>query len=181
MVSSIICQVVIPQCYLDNYINVRAGLLPGMQNLPQDDQSNTPASPPAGLKSVVSPPAAGVSKETEPLPAGEAPQLEEIVAEVELEPEVEAAGVEKKSERVTLPPDVKKMGVTPVGPSQKVVATSTSVKLPLTDDQVTTGLHAQIISSIRWLAEWCVRQLKKAHFHLRVIAGHTIREPDGDK
>lgn len=148
-----------------------------MQNLPQDDKGNPPTSSPGGLNTVVSPQAAGVSKETEPIPGGEAPQLEEIVADVELEPEVEAAGVEKKSETVTLPPDVKKMGVAPVGPSQPV-STAPKVKLPLTDDQISTGLHAQIISSLRWLAEWCIRQLKKAHFHLRVIAGHAIREPD---
>ncbi len=153
-----------------------------MQNLPQDDQTNTfPQSSPGGLGSGVTTPTPGVSKEAEPgTGGGEAPQLEEIVAEVELEPDVERSGVEKKSEVVTLPPDLKKMGVSAVGPQQPV-AFSTTVKLPLSDDQIAVGLHAKIIFSFRWLAEWCFRQLKKAHFHLRVIAGHAIREPDGKR
>ena len=35
-----------------------------------------------------------------------------------------------------------------------------TVTLPLTDDQVQLGLHQQVWASIRWLAEWCVRQIK---------------------
>ncbi len=34
------------------------------------------------------------------------------------------------------------------------------VTLPLTDDQIQEGLHHKIWESIRWLAEWCVRQIK---------------------
>lgn len=34
------------------------------------------------------------------------------------------------------------------------------VTLPLTDDQVKRGLHHKVWEGIRWLAEWCVRQLK---------------------
>lgn len=128
----------------------------------------------AGVAST--PATAGMPKEQEPLPQGEVP-LEEISTEVELEPGLEAIGVEKKSETITLPEDVKKMGVQAVGPSQPVTQT-TAVPLPLTDDQIVIGLHAQIISSLRWLAEWCIRQLKKAHLHLKTIAGHAVRERD---
>ncbi len=38
-----------------------------------------------------------------------------------------------------------------------------TVTLPLTEDQVEKGLHHQIWDSIRWLAEWCVRQIKMLH------------------
>lgn len=44
--------------------------------------------------------------------------------------------------------------VEPAAPSQ------ITVTLPLTDDQIKTGLHRKIVDSIRWLAEWCLRLLK---------------------
>lgn len=34
------------------------------------------------------------------------------------------------------------------------------VKIPLTDDQIQAGLHHKVWEAIRWLAEWCVRQMK---------------------
>ena len=34
------------------------------------------------------------------------------------------------------------------------------VTLPLTDDQIKKGLHHKVWEAIRWLAEWCARQLK---------------------
>jgi hypothetical protein len=34
------------------------------------------------------------------------------------------------------------------------------VKLPLTGDQIEKGLHHQVWESIRWLAEWCKRQIE---------------------
>ncbi len=34
------------------------------------------------------------------------------------------------------------------------------VTLPLTDDQIKLGLHHKIWEGIRWLAEWCARQIK---------------------
>lgn len=35
--------------------------------------------------------------------------------------------------------------------------------LPLSEAQVQEGLHHKVWESIRWLAEWCVRQAKKLH------------------
>lgn len=35
-----------------------------------------------------------------------------------------------------------------------------TVTLPLTDDEMKLALHQKIISSIRWLAEWCLRLVK---------------------
>lgn len=120
-------------------------------------------------------PAAGVHKEVEPVSSSEPATLEETVAEVELEPDMEAAGVQKISETIELPPDMKKMGVQAVGPTQPI-PTAATVQLPLSDDQIVVGLHAQIISSLRWLAEWCIRKLKKAHVHLKKMGGGVVRE-----
>ncbi len=38
-----------------------------------------------------------------------------------------------------------------------------SGELPLTEAQVQEGLHHKVWESIRWLAEWCVRQAKMLH------------------
>lgn len=37
------------------------------------------------------------------------------------------------------------------------------VTLPLTEEQVEKALHLQVWESIRWLATWCVRQIKMLH------------------
>lgn len=47
--------------------------------------------------------------------------------------------------------------LTPAGDDQ------VTITLPLTEDQVRTGLHHKIIDGARWLAEWCVVLIKKAH------------------
>lgn len=49
--------------------------------------------------------------------------------------------------------------------SQKVLVQSSAsqkpkIKLPLSEGQIEEGLHHKIWESIRWLAEWCKRQLE---------------------
>ncbi len=153
-----------------------------MSDLPSDQKQKLTATgsapvassqPPIGQSTT----AGGVHKEVEPLSTSETPLIEETLTEVELEPEVEAAGIEKTSETIELPPDVQQMGVEAVGPAQPH-GTGATVKLPLNDAQIVQGLHAQILTSLRWLAEWCLRQLKKAHIHLQVVSGKVRRLPD---
>lgn len=50
-----------------------------------------------------------------------------------------------------------------------------AVQLPLSDDAVIRGLHAQVASSILWLASWCIRKLKKAHILLKIVHGKVVR------
>lgn len=38
-----------------------------------------------------------------------------------------------------------------------------TVTLPLTEEEVQADLHKDIFESVRWLAEWCVRQIKLLH------------------
>jgi hypothetical protein len=47
--------------------------------------------------------------------------------------------------------------LTPAGDDQ------VTITLPLTEEQVRDGLHHKIIDSVKWLAEWCVMIMKKAH------------------
>src|SRR3989344_6247653 len=145
-----------------------------IQVTPVTNLAPVPAQP--AIPVTVSTTSAGnVHKEVDPFPIVE-PILEEIKSDVDLTPQLEKIGVEKRSETIELPPDMKKMGVQAVGPTQPVTYTG-AVKLPLADDQIVTGLHAQIMSSIRWLAEWCVRKLKMAHIKLKTSGNTIVREP----
>lgn len=143
---------------------------PKAQNTNSSDSATVGAIPPVPTSTQTS----GYTKEQESV-RGVDSVIEEVGQEIELAPELERAGVQKLSETIELPPDVRKMGVSAGGPAQPITHVKT-VKLPLRDDQIEKGLHAQIISSLRWLAEWCVRQLKKAHIHLKKIQGKIIRE-----
>lgn len=121
---------------------------------------------------VVSGPGIG-AKEREFQEQQEAIQLEEVRKELEIAPEVKEAGVEVKSEEMELPPPVAKMGVTSIGGEQPVSPPTTN--LPITDDKIATGLGASVWASICWLANWCLRQLKKAHVKLKKVQGKIIR------
>lgn len=103
--------------------------------------------------------------------------VHEISAEIEVPEEVEKAGVRRIGETIELPPDVKKLGVTHAGVSVPVgsVAALPAVALPISDQQVVTGLHAQVLSALRWLSVWCIKKLKKAHVALKVIHGKVMR------
>ena len=35
--------------------------------------------------------------------------------------------------------------------------------LPLNQEQIEQGLHHKVWEGIRWMAEWCVRQIKLLH------------------
>lgn len=78
----------------------------------------------------------------------------------ELPPEI--AGWLERVERddVAEPPTVVHQGKTVVSPA---APTQAQVTLPLTSDDLKKGLHRKILESIRWLAEWCLRLVKKYH------------------
>ncbi|MBI5465562.1 hypothetical protein HY946_03040 [Candidatus Gottesmanbacteria bacterium] len=103
----------------------------------------------------------------------EAQALEEVRKELEIAPEVEKAGVEVQKEEIELPPPLPKMGVAQTGAELPVSAPA--ISLPLTDDKIVGGLAASIWASLRWLAEWCLRQLKKAHIKLKKVHGQIVR------
>lgn len=76
--------------------------------------------------------------------------------------------------KVDLPPDLKKAGLKPVEPVQFPDMTQL-VKTPISDDKILFGKTQPITSSIRWLAEFCLFLLKKAHIKLKTIHGKTVR------
>ncbi|MBI2617706.1 hypothetical protein HYW55_06235 [Candidatus Gottesmanbacteria bacterium] len=108
--------------------------------------------------------------------------VSEVSQEVELPKDVERVGVVKFSEKVEIPPDVAKLGVTQSGPATPVQTTSQAsqvVVLPITDEQVISGLHAQVTSALKWLSVWCLKQLQRAHITLKVIHGKIMRVSSG--
>ncbi len=142
-----------------------------MDDLPKSSVSATPQVPPVGSVS----PVGSMAKESAPL-AGfpETPAIVEIGREVELPPEVKKAGVMLKSDTITVPPPVAKLGVQAVGPAAQGVVPAV-ISLPLTDDQIAQGLHQSLLSSVRWLAEWCVRQLHMVHMTVKSVHGNIVR------
>lgn len=117
------------------------------------------------------------SKERELFQRQDELQLEEIRKDLELAPEMKEAGVELLThEELELPPSVKQMGVT-----QTVEETSfpqaAPVVVPLADDKIIqgTGVGTSVWASLTWLAQWCLRQLKKAHVKLKKIHGKIVR------
>lgn len=107
--------------------------------------------------------------------AAEPPLIQEVSQEMEVSAELQHLGVQKKSETIELPPDVQQMGVQAVGATQPVMVVTATPALPLTDQQIAAGLHARLVSSFRWLAEWCAWKLKKLHIHLKTIHGALVR------
>ena len=142
-----------------------------MNDLPNTQPTPPSAASPQGVGAVGS-----MAKEVAPLVAPvEAPQMTEIGKDTELAPEVKMAGVSMQADTIELPHIVQKMGVSAVGPAAPPPAAVAAITLPLTDDQIAQGLHQSLLSSWRWLAEWCERQLKQAHVLLSSTKGKTVR------
>ena len=89
-------------------------------------------------------------------------KLVEEVTEIPTEPEIEKKvegyieKVEKAGERQQVIVDDYTQAILLKPTDDKKV----KVTLPLTEDQIQKGLHQQVWDSIRWLAVWCIRQIK---------------------
>ena len=82
----------------------------------------------------------------------------EIRESEELPTEVEGWLERVEKDDVAEPPTIVHQGkpiVSPASPQQG------SVTLPLDDEGIKKGLHHKFVDSVRWLAEWCVRLVKK--------------------
>lgn len=110
---------------------------------------------------------------------------ENYAREIELEKEIEElGGVEKvESGEVKVPEDVaKEMGIKPtVGPQTPMAAaTGFSIRgVALSDDQITAGLTKPTSTGLRWLVEWFIYQLLRAHFVVKKIHGKIFRQKNG--
>ena len=146
-----------------------------MDNLPTTAPS--PITPPSAAAAPLQQAATGsMAKEAAPIvTTPEAPVVTEIGKEVTLPPEVASAGVRMQSDTVVLPKPLQDLGVTAVGPAAKAPAHTPTVVLPLNDDQIAMGLHQSLLTSWRWVAEWCNRQLRSVHLTLKTVHGKIVR------
>lgn len=152
-------------------MGVQINIMNSAQNTSDpNDQKNSSQTTPTVIST-------SISKEQEGAKLVIPEVVSDIAHEVELPKEVEKAGVEIIKDTIELPPDIKKLGVTASGPTTPVAVSMLlpQVALPISDPQIVAGLHAQIISSLRWLAIWCVKRLKTAHIKLKEIHGKVIR------
>lgn len=107
-------------------------------------------------------------KEVEP------PKPREIVFEEKTEYEIkEQPHITIRPESIKLPSDLKKIGLQPTPPLKTSVFNT--VKLPISDEKIVTGLHKPVTSSLRWLATLAVYLLKMSHLQLKVIHGKVVR------
>lgn len=113
-------------------------------------------------------------KETEPVPVSSFPEQTGIVEthkDIELPQEVVKAGVTVQPTQITIPPQVAGAGVQPAGDNVTLGGGQT-VSLPLTNDQMTVALKKSVADSVRWLAEWCIREIRKMHASVSVKTKH---------
>lgn len=107
---------------------------------------------------------------------------ESYAREIELEKKIlEMGGIEKlESGEVKIPDDLaKEMGIEPSVGIQTPMETATGFSVrgvTLDDSQLTAGLTKSTSSGLRWLVEWFILQLLKAHFHIKRIKGKVTRE-----
>lgn len=114
----------------------------------------------------------GKPKEAEPFTRKK--EKYEIKEVVEHEPDEEVRPyVKTRKEIIDLPDDLKKMGLHATTTTE--FPDYQSIKLPLTDDKIISGLHKPITSSLRWLATLAQYILGQAHLVLKVINGKVIR------
>ncbi|MFC1647292.1 hypothetical protein ACFL1A_03330 [Patescibacteria group bacterium] len=118
----------------------------------------------------------GMAKEVMNVPAetNERSYLNEVGKETELTKEVSSAGVSLSPSAVSVS-KLSGYGVKPAG-ENVAVDSGKNVTLPLSDDQIATGLKQSVSSSWRWLAEFCIRKLKKLHLSLKDVHGKIIKK-----
>jgi len=81
--------------------------------------------------------------------------------------------VDVRPTSIKLPPDLKMIGLAPVTATQ--FPSYKNIKLPIGDDEIISGLHAPLTSSLRWLSALAIYILAKAHLSLRSIHGKVVR------
>jgi hypothetical protein len=105
----------------------------------------------------------GVETEPSYAKAAEAKPVErvtEILTEPEVEKKLEEEGYIEKVEKTGETQQVMVDDYTQQILLKPAVSQSPRVILPLTEEEVRKGLHQKVWESIRWLAEWCARQLR---------------------
>lgn len=81
----------------------------------------------------------------------ETPEIEKLegyIEQVEKAPETQSPVVDDYTQQVLL---------------SSAAVQNPTVTLPLTEDQIVKGLHHKVMDGLKWLAVWCIRQIKLLH------------------
>ncbi len=101
------------------------------------------------------------------------PEMHEVIEhEHEPDPEVEKY-LNVRKETVEVPPDLKKIGVQASTPQH--FTGYQKVQLPISDDKILQGQKKPVTDSLRWLAEFCIFLLRRAHIQLKIAHGKAQR------
>lgn len=84
--------------------------------------------------------------------------IERIEKKPELDPSISQVVQQAPSQTPTPQPVADEKGQIVMEPSEPKVE---KIVLPLSQDQVTEGLHHKLVDSLRWAAEQCVMMIKK--------------------
>ena len=133
----------------------QGGEEPQIKPAPPSDQQQPAAQPPQGGKPAGAKEGefVGVKKASE-----EQVPIMEIKEPGEFPPEVEGWLERVGQDTVPEPETIVHQGKTILSPA---APQDVSVSLPLDEGKIQKGLHQKIFESIRWLAVWCVRLVKK--------------------
>jgi len=161
----------------DTKLPTSSGMQPASQNQPTTDQSVT--QPIAQGQ-----PVAGTFAKEHDFP----PVTPHLNEQGEVQPEYQVPKevgphVVQVSEKVTIPEDLKKVGVASPPIQEQVTQPTKPVgpNMPLTDDQIGQNSTGDVKNSLSWLANWCLCQLGKVHVHLKKIGAHFVRIMDMKK
>lgn len=114
-------------------------------------------------------PVGTMAKESGPMPASgeqqDSVEIREYGQEFEVSPEVQEYVEKVDKENLELDKKVVHKGKPVISPPQGM--DEPNIMIPLTQGKLQVGLKQKVGKSFRWLAEWCLRIIKK--FHGKVV------------
>lgn len=148
----------------------------GYTNYMADDpikNTSTVAAPPAPPPQPVAP--VSHAPEVEPIPSKPAEvKTAEPTPEKKLAPEV-VEYIKKTEETIKIPDALQEIGVVADAKDQDFSNVIGGPKLPMTDEQIVTGLKQPMSMSVRWLSLFMLYILQQAHYTIKTVKGHVIR------
>lgn len=132
------------------------------------------------------PPAPQQQPPPPPAPISQAPEAEPIlskpaeikntepVQEKKLAPEV-VEYIKQTEETIKIPDALQEIGVMADAKDQDFSNVIGGPKLPMTDEQIVTGLKQPMSMSVRWLSLFMLYILQQAHYTIKTVKGHVQR------
>jgi len=119
--------------------------------------------------------AGSVSKEFD-IPSSP-PEKDELEAPVEQKTELEEVEkyVTPQSKTISLPPDLKKIGVQATNDDNQFKEALYKLKLPISDEKIMEDLKASPSESKRWYATILFYMLRMAHLTLKKVGSKVVR------